>query len=551
MLTVHQLSKSYNLKTLFTGVTFSVNPGDRIGLIGPNGCGKTTLMRIIAAVERPSSGSITHSTGLRLGYLTQGFELDDQTTLGAVIQRAAGGFEALEDELLQLAQALVCQPDDHLLQQRYDAVLSRISYANEGEALQIMASLDLDTLDPDMPVTLLSGGQKTRLALALTLVNKPELLLLDEPTNHLDIEMLQWLEEWLAGFAGGVLLVSHDRVFLDNTCNKILFMDPQTQKVREYAGSYSDYLAQWQIERVAQMAAYEDQVSEINRIKRDIARTRETARASEYASISSRKGGGLMRQKGFKDYVRSSAKGVAKQAKARESKLERYLDSSERVEKPQHSWQMRLDMSAAEHLGRAVLRLEDFWAGYDTAVPLVQIERLFVQSGQRIVLTGPNGVGKTTLLRTIAGHIPPLRGEVWLGPSVQLGYMSQEQELLDPHLSPVETLRHAGGGPDTEIRSFLHYFLFEDDEPLKPNRLLSYGQRARLELALLVTQGCNFLLLDEPINHLDIPSREMFEQALVQFEGATLSVVHDRMFIERFATEIWWLEDGKISREWR
>ena len=551
MLTVHQLSKSFNLKTLFTDVTFSVNPDDRIGLIGPNGCGKTTLLRLITGAESPTSGTVSYAPDLRIGYLAQGFEPDPQATVDSIIKTAVGSIDALEADLLHLAQALAENPGDTAVQQQYDAILARLSRADTGRAAQIIKALGLDAVDPNLPAGLLSGGQKTRLGLALTLLDDPQLLLLDEPTNHLDIGMLQWLEAWLAAFSGGMLLVSHDRAFLDQICNKILFLDPQKRQAREYAGNYSAYLAQWQLERDKQMAAYLDQIAEIKRIEQDIAQVRASASASEYASISPKKGGERMKEKGFKDYVRSSAKKKAKKAKAREAKLDRYLESDERVEKPARSWQMRLDLDTAVSLGRSVMHLENLTIGYIPESPLLHIEDFYVQSGQRIVLTGENGTGKTTLLRTIAGQIPPLVGEINLGPSVQLGYMSQEQELLDPALSPVETLRLHSSGSETEIRTFLHQFLFAGDEPLKANRLLSYGQRARLELALLVAQGCNFLLLDEPINHLDIPSREMFEQALLGFEGTTLSVVHDRYFIERFATEIWWLEDGVIRRELR
>jgi ATP-binding cassette subfamily F protein 3 len=244
--------------------------------------------------------------------------------------------------------------------------------------------------------------------------------------------------------------------------------------------------------------------------------------------------------------LRRIAKKVAKKAKSREKKLERFLDSEERVDKPKVGWQMKLDFEEPDHLGQDVFTSEELAVGYAGHPALLSGLNLSIRAGARIALTGPNGSGKTTLLRTMAGFLEPLAGRLRLGTSVRLGYMAQEQELLDAGQSALEALRDAAPLGETEARSFLHFFLFEGDDPLRPAGSLSYGERARLELALLVAQGCNFLLLDEPINHLDIPSRTRFEQALSHFEGTVLAVVHDRYFIERFATQLWVVEDGRI-----
>jgi ATP-binding cassette subfamily F protein 3 len=240
-----------------------------------------------------------------------------------------------------------------------------------------------------------------------------------------------------------------------------------------------------------------------------------------------------------------------RKAVAREKKLDRYITADDRVEKPARSWQMNLDFGDPVHLGQTVLTLDDLAIGYAGGEPLLEGLTETIQVGQRIVLTGPNGSGKTTLLRTIAGVIRPISGKFRLGSSIRLGYMSQEQELLDADLSPLETIQRAAPLNETDARSFLHFFLFADDEPLKPNRQLSFGQRSRLSLALLVARGCNFLLLDEPVNHLDIPSRTMFEQALTQYDGTILAVVHDRYFIDRFATDVWWVNEKGIDVELR
>lgn len=547
MLTVHHLSKAFDLEPLFENVTFSINTGERVGLVGPNGCGKTTLLRLMTGTETADTGHVACDPGARVGYLAQGFELDPHTTLGDLVGRTAGSVASLEEELAGLAQALVREPGDAGLQLRYDKLLQRISRADVGRAAAILDGLGLAALDPDFPVARLSGGQKTRLMLALVLLDDPDLLLLDEPTNHLDIEMLEWLEAWLAQFEGGALIVSHDRTFLDRTVTRILEMDPKRRAVREYAGNYTDYLAQKTAEREKQWSAYKDQQQEIRRIKEDIARVRAQAAYTERQASSVRIGGGMMALKGYKDYQRTIAKKVAKKAKARARKLERYLDDAERVEKPERAWRLKLDFNNADHLGKWALEANGLHVGYAGYAPLLCDLHLEVQAGERIVLTGPNGAGKTSLLRTIAGELPPLAGELRLGGSVRLGYMTQEQTNLDPARSALETIQPVFGNP-TDARTFLSYFLFVDDEPLKPNALLSYGQRARLMLALLIAEGCNFLLLDEPINHLDVPSRAQFEQALAHFEGTVLAVVHDRYFIDRFATQIWWIEDQGIRR---
>jgi ATP-binding cassette, subfamily F, member 3 len=549
VLTAHYLNKSYELQTLFEAVSFSLNPGDRIGLVGPNGCGKTTLLRILAGLENPSGGSVGHDLGLRIGYLPQGFEPDPQMSLGAILGQATGDGETLDAQLAEVAAALVADPGDLQLGTAYDDLLNRVQSADPGRVAEILAGLGLAGIDPALPASRLSGGQKTRLSIAMVLLTDPQVLLLDEPTNHLDIGMLEWLEDWLSNQTCGVLIVSHDRTFLDRTVTRILEMDPHQKSVREYPGNYTDYLVQRETEIEKQWAAYADQRQEIQRMRQDIARVKAQAAFTERQASSIRIGGPDMKLKGYKDYQHGIAKKVAKKAKAREKRLERYLESDERVESPNRSPQIRIQFGETPHLGQSVLALDDVSVGYSPGVPLLQRLNLQVQPGRRIVLTGPNGAGKTTLLRTLAGDLPPLCGRIQVGPTVRFGMMDQEQSSLNLELTALETVLPTFPN-ETRARNFLAGFLINGDEPLKPVGLLSHGQRARLMLARLVAQGCNCLLLDEPINHLDIPSRTQFEQALDQFPGAILAVIHDRYFIERFADEVWWVQDGGVRVQW-
>lgn len=536
MFTVNRISKSFNLTPILNDITFSIAPGERVGLIGPNGSGKTTLLRILAGREQPDGGHVmlTPPT-LRVSYLSQGLEAAPDATIADLLPGATGDPGALEGEVARLAVGLAQDPGRDDLQAAYDEALTLLSNLDTGGTAATMGHLGLDELDGGQPVSRLSGGQKTRLGLALVLLDSPDVLLLDEPTNHLDIPMLEWLEDWLLDFPGAALIVSHDRTFLDRTVNRILELDPARHDIREYTGNYTDYTRQHAAEQARRLAAWKDQEYEIGRIRRDIARTREQARHVEITTKPNQPG------------VRRIAKKVARKAASREKKLERFLASDERVDRPERSWQMKLDFAefSQTHMGRDVLTLDDVAVGY-AGHPLLSSINLSIQAGQRVILTGANGAGKTTLLRTVAGQLSPLAGRVRLGASVRLGYMAQEQDTLDPEQTALESILHAAPMTETEARSFLHYFLFEGDDSLRPIASLSFGERSRLSLAELVAKGSTFLLLDEPINHLDIPSRARFEEALANYPGTILAVVHDRYFIERFATDVWRVAEGRV-----
>jgi ATP-binding cassette subfamily F protein 3 len=532
LLAVNSVSKSFADQVILKDVSFVVGPGERVGLIGPNGSGKTTLLRIIADEDQPDRGSVFIDSQTRVGYLRQGLVYPIGCTLADALH------DPRTDVVTEIERLAMASAFDPTRLAEYQTALDRLEalggYPDQSLREIILQNLGLDQVPLSMPVANLSGGQKTRLGLAKVLLGAPNLLLLDEPTNHLDLPMLEWLEKWLSGFKGAVLLVSHDRVFLDRAINRVIYLDPQTRTTRGYAGNYTAYLEQSLAEHERQWESYRQQEAEIRRMKQDIARTMEQSRSVERSTTP--------RQPN----VRRIAKKVANKAKSREKKLDRYLDADERVEKPKQGWQMKVDFGDLPESGKDVLRLEKVSVGYGERV-LLQDVTLSIRQSERIALIGENGTGKSTLIKTIVGQMPPLAGEVRLGVNVRVGYFAQEQDTLDPNSNPVESLQGVAVLSETEARSFLHFFLFTGDQPLTPNRSLSYGERARLMLALLVAQGCNFLILDEPINHLDLPSRTQFEKALTNFKGTVLTVVHDRYFIQGFASRIWAVEDDEVK----
>lgn len=542
MLQVSNITKHYGDTIILDSVTFTLNPGERIGLIGPNGCGKTTLLRIITGQEAADSGSVQRDPhDLRVGYLEQGLTYHDDATLDHILRAEQIALESLEERVAALADALAAAEgaEQAQLMDAYGEALTELEalatqQMPEHVIKAILAGLDLDDLSLDTPVNHLSGGQKTRLGLARLLIQNPQVLLLDEPTNHLDIGALEWLEGWLREYRGAALIVSHDRAFLDNTVTQILDLDPLTHALTAYTGNYSNYIEAWTRQREKQWAQWRDEQAEIRRIQADIHRTKMHAMSVELTTTPG------------DPTTRRYAKKVAKKATSREKRLERYQESEDRVEKPASTWRMKLEFVDTPASGQDVLRLRDVAVGYN-GVPLLADVNQLLRQGERIALIGPNGCGKTTLLRAIAGQIEPLSGTIRLGANVKLGYYAQEQENLDPDSTPFDTLRQAVAMSDTDVRSFLHYFLFAGDDVFTPVRSLSYGERARLTLARLVASGCNCLLLDEPINHLDIPSRTGFEQAMTAFEGTVLAVVHDRYFIQQFATGVWAVQNGTVQ----
>jgi ATP-binding cassette subfamily F protein 3 len=534
MLSVHNISKSFGITPVLLNITFNINDNEKVGLVGSNGCGKTTLLRILAGQERADSGdySLT-SPNTRMGYLSQSLETGPLETVGKYIQKLQGDLPALTQKLQDLAQSLTRDPDQKAVQVSYDAVLAQIEAAStaQGTTAAALAAFELDGLPDDLPVSSLSGGQQTRLGLAGLLISNPQLLLLDEPTNHLDFAMLEWLEDWLLHTETAVLLVSHDRVFLDRTVQNIFEIDGETHLGKMYPGSYSEYLEAKNAERNQQWQAFSDQQTEIKRLK---------VAARHYRDLATFKKGGKADSgdKFAKGFFANRSLGTVSRAKSIEKRVNHLL-TDEKVEKPHQGWQMKMELENIPASSRLVLSLRHLSVGYGNKVILNDLEQT-IRFGERVILIGPNGSGKSTLLRTLAGLLPALQGQFAMGASVLPGYMAQDQsENLNPDWTVVESLQRVSTLSETNARSLLHKYLFSGDEALLPVSMCSFGMRSRLVLACLVAQGCNFLLLDEPLNHLDIPSRTQFENALADFEGTILAVSHDRYFIQRFATQIW------------
>jgi len=548
LLQAFDLAKRYGDVLLFEGVQLILNPGDRVGLVGPNGCGKTTLLRVLSGREAADAGSVRRAPPhARVGYLPQ------VTTFGpgdrvrdALVERHAPNPDALAARVEELAAQMASAEGAELqrVQHAYTEALEALAQAEElpeHQMEQVLAGLDLGHLDSDAPIDRLSGGEQTRLGLARLLLQRPDVLLLDEPTNHLDIDGLEWLERYLQAHRGAALVVSHDRTFLDRTVTRILEMSPETRAVREYAGDYTAYTEQKARERAAHEQAYREQQERIAQLESAVRGLEGQARSIESETIHY--------------HYRKIAKKVARQAVVRRKRIERMLSDEERVEKPRQSWKMKLEFVETPPSGQEVLRLDGIAKGYGGRTLFAGVN-LLLRRGERVALVGPNGCGKTTLLRLITGEEEPSAGSVTLGAGVRWGYLAQGHDTLDPRLTPYETVRRAAPLDETDARRFLHLFLFAGDEVFLPVGNLSSGERARLALATLVLQGCNLLILDEPTNHLDIPSRERFEEALDGFEGTVLAVSHDRAFIASQADGLWAVEDGNIRtyldlEEWR
>jgi len=509
LLTASNLAKSFGPEDIFSGISLSIPKRARIGLVGANGVGKTTLLRILIGEEPSSDGSIQRARNLRIGYLPQEAVLESGQTLWDECLTVFEDLLEQEREMNAMEASMGTQHQDQEFLEKYSRLLERFEHAGgytyENTIERTLSGLGFQRDEFRKRLGILSGGQRTRAFLAKLLISNPDLLLLDEPTNHLDIQAMEWLEGYLKNWEGAVVLVSHDRYFLDRTVSTIWEMTPALEV---YRGNYSAYLKQREARYERQLKEYEAQQDFI---------------AKE------------------EDYIRRNIAGQnTRQAQGRRKRLERLLEDA-RLAPPQKSRRIHINLAAGIRSGDLVVRTYDLQVGYqDNQKVLIQVPDLVVRRGECVAIMGPNGAGKTTFLKTLLGSIPPLHGEAALGSSVQVGYFAQAHEGLHAAWTLIREIQHTAPNMlEAEMRKYLASFLFTGDDVFKEVNVLSGGERGRLAIACLALKGANLLLLDEPTNHLDLPSQEILQRVLAEFNGTVLLVSHDRYLVDAAATQVW------------
>ncbi|MGD1906270.1 MAG: ABC-F family ATP-binding cassette domain-containing protein [Leptolyngbyaceae cyanobacterium] len=518
MLRLENISKIYPTGEVLRDVNWEVKPGDRIGLVGVNGAGKSTQLKIIRGEIEPTAGTVIRPASLRIGYLNQEFEVDTARTVRDEFWTVFHEANAVHEKLTELPHRMETADPKELdalireldRQQRQFEALD--GYGLEARIEKILPEMGFQASDGDRQVSEFSGGWQMRMGLGKVLLTEPDILLLDEPTNHLDLETIEWLEKYLKGITTPMVIVSHDRAFLDSLCNQIV--ETERGVSTTYLGNYSAYLNQKDEVRAAQLSAYERQQKEIDR------------------------------QQAFVDRFRASAT-RSTQAKSREKQLGKL----ERIEAPESRVRtLKFQFPPAPRSGQQVVTIKDLTHCYNEQILFLGAE-LEIERGDRIAFLGPNGCGKSTLLRLILGRETPTEGTVQLGKhNVLPQYFEQNQaEAFDLRKNPLETLQAIV--PDWKleaVRSLLGQFLFSGDMVFKAVGALSGGEKARLALACMLAQPANLLILDEPTNHLDIPAKETLEAALSQYEGTVVVVSHDRYFISQVANKIVEVRDGEL-----
>lgn len=502
------LGKSFGVRQVFSNVSFEIKEGDRIALVGPNGAGKSTLLKCILGIEELDEGQVVMSPVASIGYLQQDVNLGD-ASLAEEIETAWEDVHVLENKLQELTTYLATHEASESDLQRLDYLQNRLEwlggYDYEQKTKRIVYGLGFTDEDLYKPANAFSGGQKTRINLAKALVRSPDFLFLDEPTNHLDMEMLEWLEGYLLSYRGGILIVSHDRYFMDRIVTGVVELDHH--KTTTYRGNYSRYVAQREERLKADTIAYEKQQEYIKKTE-------------EYI-----------------DKYRAGIK--SKMARGRQSQLNRL----ERLEAPGTSHSLDFKFPPAAMSADKVLVLDHVSIGYKTDDPIIDDVSIVVRRGESVALIGPNGAGKSTMVKAIVGELFPIEGHIDIGNRVQVGYFSQEHEELHDRWQVVDEIINNYNFTEEKARNVLGTFLFKGDDVFKLVGDLSGGERARLALLKLFLQGDNFLILDEPTNHLDVPTREIVERALQQFGGTCFIISHDRYFLDQVSTRTLVLEN--------
>ena len=505
------LEQRFGGNTIFSNISFSVPDNARIGLVGPNGAGKTTLLKIMTGQQEPTSGQFTINKGLKVGYIAQENALDEDKTIWDEMLTVFDNLIEKNKRITKMQEQIAEHPEDEDLLKRYDQLAYDFEqeggFTYQAEIKSILNGFNFKENTWQKVIGTLSGGEKTRLAFVKLLLQKPPVLLLDEPTNYLDLDTLDWLESFLKNYQGAIITVSHDQYFLDHLANQIFELN--FGKLTTFKGNYSQYVKERELMNNQQEAAYEKQQEKIKKEEEFIQ----------------------------KNLVRAS---TTKRAQSRR----KALDKMERIKPPKHKQKVRINFTSDRPSGKEVLIAKDLTIGYPDKTMVSDID-FQVNKNDRVAIIGPNGIGKSTLLKTIMKKLEPKDGSIKYGASLDIGYYDQELQSLDPSKTVLDTIwdRHKTM-PEKDVRSILASFLFTAEDIDKTVGQLSGGQKARLTLTVLSLEKDNFLLMDEPTNHLDIEAKEVLEQALDNYDGTLLFVSHDRYFINELANKIISVRDG-------
>jgi macrolide transport system ATP-binding/permease protein len=548
ILRLHDIRKYYGPKLILNGVELSLNRGERMALVGENGVGKTTLSRIILGTETADNGTVRLLDNAEVGYLPQEVTSDDTTTVQRYIEQATGALASLREQMQSLEKRMT----ESLSNDKMAAVLEdygsvqeqferRGGYDIEARIERIFAGLSIDYIDPSRPLNTLSGGERTRVALTGLLLRAPDLLILDEPTNHLDFAGIEWLEQYLAEYENGLILITHDRTFINRVANVISELSAVTRVLHTYHGNYDDYLNQREREYQEKVEIYNAQKNEKKALQRFITtQTHNTGGTISYHDEPDK----------FIRFFKRMQGDTTKSKKIRDAKVQLGRLQDDMMDNPRHEWHIEFRFNPLPLPSAEPIRLQGVSKAYGDNIVLNQVDAT-VRNGERVVLVAPNGTGKTTLLRLIMGYETADSGTINLTPSVRVGYLDQDGETLNPDQTVLDCIREVTQGSDAELLTELHRSGLFSDATLGSKRIadLSVGQRRKLGLARIIGSRANVLLLDEPTNHLDPLSLEALEDALMDFQGAILAVSHDRRFVEKVATRIWRIEHGHLIEE--